>query len=228
MLATTYVESSHTIRIQKVTPGKKGHSKTHSVKVWRNFSPIEEAGHGKGRKYYLPVKVTPLSNGDARLVEFDGDAWTVSAQTGHATPAHKHQKMGVRPTAAESPAYEADDGDEQLYFGRGYVQLTWWRGYANAGVALGRGLDLLFDPDSVDEKETAYQIMATGMCTGEIYANGRTLSRYFHQGQTDYVGARDMVNPGAKHANKVEVAEIAKIFENVLFAARLQQAVAAR
>ena len=37
-----------------------------------------------------------------------------------------------------------------------------------------------------------------------------------------------MVNAGAKHANKVEVAEIAKIFENVLFAARLQQAVAAR
>ncbi|HEY8923762.1 MAG TPA: glycoside hydrolase [Polyangia bacterium] len=227
LLGTTYVESSHTVKITKVTQGKKGRAKTHQVKVWRNFAPIEEAGHGKGRKYYLPVKVTRLPSGDARVVEYDGDTWTISAHTGHSRAQNKHQERGVAATASESEAYKNDEGDEQLYYGRGFVQLTWWSGYANAGVELGRGLELLFDPDLVDERETAYQILATGMYTGKIYANGRTLARYFHGSHTDYVGARDMVNPGAKHANKVEVAEIARRFEDVLFAARLKQAVAA-
>jgi len=228
MLATTFVESSHTMKVQKVTVDKKGRSKSHSVKVWRNFAPIAEAGHGKGRMYYLPVKITRLPSGDAQVCEFDGECWTVSAHSGHARALNKHQSRGVSATAKASETYEDDDGDEQLYYGRGYVQLTWWNGYAAASIALKRGLDLLFNPELVNAPNTAYDILATGMCTGSIYANGRSLAQYFHGTHTDYVSARNMVNAGASHANKVEVAKIAERFEDVLFGAKSKQPVASK
>jgi hypothetical protein len=223
-----FVESSHTSRIQKVTVDKKGRSKAHSVKVWRNFVPIAEAGHGKGRKYYLPVKVTRLPSGDAQVCEYDGECWTVSATSGHARALHRNQHRGVSATTKASKVYNDDEGNEQLYYGRGYVQLTWWNGYVAAGIALKRGLNLLFEPELVNAPDTAYDILATGMCTGSIYANGRTFPRYFQGTHTDYVAARDMVNPGAKHANKVEVANIAERFEDVLFAAKMKQPVASK
>jgi hypothetical protein len=222
MLATTFVESSHTVKIQKETVDKKGRRKTHRVKVWRNFAPIEEAGHGRGLKYYLPVKVARLPTGDAQVTEYDGEQWTVSAATGLIRPLHRHQKRGVRADKEASPIYKDDDGDEQHYFGRGYVQLTWFNSYAAAGVALGQGLDLLFEPDLVNDPNTAYDILSTGMYTGGIYANKRKFSQFFQGGHTDYVGARDMVNAGAKHANKVELAEIAKRFETLLMASKME------
>jgi hypothetical protein len=228
MLATVFVESSETVKIQKVTVDKKGRKKTHTMKVWRNFAPIDEKGHGKGRDYYLPVKVTKLPTGDAQVCEYDGESWTVSAQTGKERAAHRSQQRGVAPSTKATDAYNDDDGDEQYYYGRGFVQLTWWDGYARAGVVLEKGLDLLFDPELVNEPDTAYDILATGMCTGTIYANGRTFSKYFHGTTTDYVNARNMVNGGAKHANKVEVAQIAEHFEDVLFASKVAQPVAAK
>ena len=108
------------------------------------------------------------------------------------------------------------------------LQLTWWSNYAAAGVALGRGLDLLFEPDLVNDPDTAYQILATGMCTGDLYANRRQFSQFFHGAHTDYVNARNMVNPGTEYAHKVEVGKIAERFEKVLFAARITPEVAQR
>jgi hypothetical protein len=222
MLATAFIESSHTVKIKQGT-GRK----SHMAKVWRNFAPIEEAGHGKGRRYYAPVKVKRLPTGDAQVTEQDGDQWRVSATTGDAQDLHRHQKMGVE-ASATSPLYARDDGDEQQYFGRGYVQLTWWSNYAKAGMVLGRGLAFLYDPDLVEDPNVAYAVMASGLCTGKIFANGRKLSQYFHGTHTDYVNARMMVNPGAKHANKEEVAHIAERFEKVLFTSIPDKAVAAR
>ncbi|HEX4406124.1 MAG TPA: hypothetical protein VH560_14905 [Polyangia bacterium] len=62
------------------------------------------------------------------------------------------------------------------------------------------------------------------MCEGKIFTGGRKLADYFIGGYTNYVGARDMVNPRAPHANKVEVAKIAERFETVLFASQLSAA----
>lgn len=50
----------------------------------------------------------------------------------------------------------------------------------------------------------------------------------FMAADTDYVGARNMVNAGAKHANKVEVGDIAKRFERVLLGSRVAPAVVSR
>ena len=135
-------------------------------------------------------------------------------------------KPGVTDQPTADARYEASEGDPQFYFGRGLVQLTWWYNYATAGVKLGRGLAFLFDPDQVDDKDVAYEILATGLCTGAIFAHGKKLSQYFHGGHTDYVHARDMVNPKAPRVNKVEVAHIAERFEKVLLSARKAAAVA--
>jgi hypothetical protein len=226
MLATVFIETSHTIKVEKTTVNNKGKIKTQTVKVWRNFTPIEEVGHGKGKKYYDPVKVARLPNGDARVTEYDGDQWNVTAATGASRPLKKLQSIGVLPGSAESQTYKDDDGDPLLFFGRGYVQLTWWENYAKAGVAIGRGLAFLFDPNLANDRDTAYSILATGLYTGGYFANGRKFSQYFHGDQTDYVGARDMVNAGALHANKVEVAHVAEHFEKVLFASKVSTGVA--
>ncbi len=232
ILATAFIESSHTVRVTKQTVDKKGRVKTHKIKVWRNFTPIEETGHGKGRRYSLPVKVKRLPSGDVQLTEYDGDQRIVSAATGIGVSLHRHQKLGVKADSKPSGRYDDDDddddGDEDFFFGRGYVQLTWWTNYAGAGVALGQGLDLLIDPELVNDPNTAYSIVATGLYTGGIFANGRKLSQFFHGGHTDYVNARNMVNAGVSHDAKVEVAKIAERFEKALLASRLNAEVAAR
>jgi len=114
ILATAFIESSHTVRITKQTVDKKGRVKTHKIKVWRNFAPIEETGHGKRRKYSLAVKVKRLPNGDAQVTEYDGEQWVVSAATGKGSPLHRHQRLGVRADSKPSNLY--DDGDEQFFF----------------------------------------------------------------------------------------------------------------
>ncbi|MDP1097891.1 glycoside hydrolase family 19 protein, partial [Klebsiella quasipneumoniae] len=81
--------------------------------------------------------------------------------------------MGTKDGGAAVKAYETDDGAEQAFYGRGYVQLTWWSNYAAAGVAVGRGMGLLLDPELVKTPEVAYALMSHGMRTGEGFANGR-------------------------------------------------------
>jgi hypothetical protein len=219
MLATAFIESSHTIKVAKQTKNPRGKLQTHTIKVWRNFTPIAEAGFGKGRAYQDPVKVLRVGNG-ARVTERDGDQWDVSA-TGVARPVSKPAgTRGVTPGTPKSAVYVQAGGDEQLYYGRGYVQLTWWNTYATAGVCLGRGLEFLFNPEHTNAPDVAYAILAEGMLTGRIYANGRKFTDYFDQTKTDYLHARNMVNPGAKVAEKQTVAGYAESFEAALLASK--------
>jgi predicted chitinase len=217
MLATMFVETSHTVRL------KQGSSASHRTqKVWRNFTPVEEAGHGRGREYFLPVKVDRLSNGDALVTEWDGDQWRV-LPSGIA----QNQTPGILrgiddPTASASPIYVQAPGQANQYYGRGYVQLTWWDNYLKAGIVAGKGLAFLFDPDQLLDRDQAYSVMSVGMVTGKGFANGRRLSQYFIGAKTDYVHARDMINKGVALAQKKEVADIARKFEDVLFLARIK------
>ena len=77
ILATAFIETSHTIKVARQAKDRHGKPRTHIVKLWRNFAPIEEAGHGKGRRYQDPVKVLRAGNG-AQITERDGDQWDVS------------------------------------------------------------------------------------------------------------------------------------------------------
>lgn len=220
MLATVFIESSHTVRV----PGR-GRTR----KVWRNFTPANETGRGAGHAYYLPVKVQKLPDGRARVTEYDGDQATIetNGQFRWASPAGRvgpRPKHGAPSNLTASESYRSAVGQELRYYGRGFMQLTWWDNYALAGASIGRRLDLLFDPELANDAGVSYRIMSTAMRTGSSFANGRTFAQFFYGEMTDYVSARSMVNG---NSGQVEVAEIARRFERVLFRARPNRAVLA-
>jgi hypothetical protein len=216
MLATAYWETSHIEKRDTTVKDKKGKLITRKVSHWINMKPTDEMGHGAGRDYYLPVKVQMQANGDALVTEQDGDQFTVKP-TGTNSPSTKGMTMGSDATAKADKDYTKAGGTELAYYGRGYVQLTWWANYAKAGVALKQGLDLLKDPDKVMEPETAYALMSHGMRTGQGFANGHKLADYFAGVTRNYTGARHMVN-GKDHA--ADIAALAEKFEDLLYECR--------
>ncbi|MGB7989233.1 MAG: glycoside hydrolase family 19 protein [Candidatus Methylophosphatis roskildensis] len=192
---------------------KKGQPVIVKERKWlMTMAPVDEIGHGKGRRYHEPVKVKVLSDGGVRITEQDGDQFSISA-AGAIKPLTRRAVMGTQDGGAAVKAYDDDDGSEQAYYGRGYVQLTWWSNYAASGVAIGRGLDLLLDPELVKSPEIAYALMSHGMRTGQGFANGHKLAQYFSGALTNYAGARRMVN-GQDHA--ADIAAIATRFEAIL------------
>lgn len=245
MLATAFWEAAHTIsetiQVPKLGKGKRPVLGTDGkpvmidkqIKVWEVMVPIDETAPSNSRRYKAPVKIKLIEAADVELlkamsknfqtanvlggawiVEKDGDQFVVDA-TGTTTWQSKKSEMGAAFGGPASKTYVNFHGDEHVYFGRGYVQLTWWSNYVAAGVALRRGLALLFDPLLVKNPQVAYDIMAHGMITGEGFANKHTLQKYIFGDKKDYVNARRMVN-----ANDVEsyqpIADIAELFEEML------------
>lgn len=203
ILATAYWETGHV----ESADGKK---------YWVTMKPVEETGKGKGRPYFLPVKQKVLDSGNVLLTEQDGDQFTV-LPNGKYSKASPNATRGSSPNAAATKIYLDNDGVEQAYFGRGYVQLTWWDNYAAASAAAAQALDYLLHPEKVLEPQVAYQIMAFNMRTGKGFANGHKLSDYFSGNDRRYVAARAMVN-GTDNDDKI--AAIAELFETVLYEAR--------
>lgn len=215
LLATAYWETSHIEVVATTVKDKKGKEVVKKRKHWVNMGPVEETGHGAGRKYHLPVKVESSGAG-ARVTEQDGDQFDVAAD-GTYKSSKKGMAMGSAADGKASQAYKDAKGAELAYYGRGYVQLTWWANYASAGANLGRGLELLLEPEKVLEPGTAYALMSYGMRTGKGFANGHKLADYFSGTNRDYTGARRMVN-GTDHA--ADIAAIAEKFEDLLWEAR--------
>lgn len=106
---------------------------------------------------------------------------------------------------------------ENIYFGRGFVQITWENNYKKVGKEIGMGDDLFIDPDKALEFETAYKIMSKGMRDGLF--TGTRLIQYISGTACDYVSARKIIN-GSDHAQ--EIAKNAVVFEEFLMAARLK------
>lgn len=213
ILATVFWENEARDTVLTGKKDKKGKPITH--KVWHaQWSPVEEVGQGAGRSYHRPVKVKELPNGSARVTEQDGDQWIVNLQ-GVATPTgkHKHPTLGSSDAGAVSKTYKDDNGDELAYYGRGYAQLTWWSNYASVGAQIGRGLDLLLDPDEALDPQTSYDVLSFSLRTGKGFANRHKLADFFYGAKTDYVNARAMVN-GKSHAE--EIAAYARKFEAIL------------
>ena len=77
-----------------------------------------------------------------------------------------------------------------VYFGRGYVQLTWVKNYQTMGTVL--GLPLYTQPDLALRYDVAYKIMSYGMTHGTF--TGVALRRYINEGKTDYLNARKIIN----------------------------------
>lgn len=98
-----------------------------------------------------------------------------------------------------------------VYYGRGYVQLTWDYNYKEMGKRLNMGDELYINPDKVLEHDIAYKIMSYGMRLGSFTA--RKLLDYISGSKCNYVKARQIIN-GLDRAPKI--AEYAKKIEILL------------
>lgn len=96
-----------------------------------------------------------------------------------------------------------------VYYGRGYVQLTWDYNYRNMGKVLGNRL--LYEPPLALDADIAYGIMSYGMRTGSF--TGAKLSRFINASTCDYVNARKIIN-GLDQADRI--AGYAQKLETVL------------
>lgn len=94
---------------------------------------------------------------------------------------------------------------KQVYYGRGYVQLTWLANYKKASEYF--GVDYVRHPDYVMRPSDAANIMLWGMRTGAF--TGKKLSDYFSGAKSDWYNARRIINGTDKAAH---IAEIAKAF----------------
>jgi hypothetical protein len=85
---------------------------------------------------------------------------------------------------------EAYDDTDSIFYGRGYVQLTWYENYERAGDEL--GLDLLDEPELALQPEIASAIMFLGMSQG--WFTGKRLSQYFGPDVEKWEEARRIIN----------------------------------
>lgn len=86
----------------------------------------------------------------------------------------------------------------QVYYGRGYVQLTWERNYTNATRRLvkrgvvGADINLARNPDLAMRPDIAAAVLVFGMLEG--WFTGRKLVDYFSGTRSDWVDARVIIN----------------------------------
>lgn len=85
-----------------------------------------------------------------------------------------------------------------LFYGRGFVQLTWYENYQKAGKKL--GIDLISNPQLALQLQYASPIMFAGMMEG--WFTGRKLGDYFSATKEDWVNARRIIN-GTDKANLI-------------------------
>lgn len=99
--------------------------------------------------------------------------------------------------------------DGRVYYGRGYVQLTWLANYKTMAKLL--GVDLVKNPSLACDPDIAAQIMVKGMIRGLF--TGKKLSDYISSLKCDYVNARRIING----TDKAElIAGYARIFNEAL------------
>lgn len=96
------------------------------------------------------------------------------------------------------PYGEPDPDTLQVYYGRGYVQLTWKDNYLRAQDVvinldtLAHDVPLVMQPDLAMKPVYAAQIAINGMADG--WFTGKALNDYLTTGKTDYMNARRIIN----------------------------------
>lgn len=91
---------------------------------------------------------------------------------------------------AGRPYGHPDPVTRQVYYGRGFIQLTWKSNYQAMSSVVGE--NLVADPTLALEPAIAAKIMFYGMERGSF--TGRKLADYFNAKTTDYVNARRIIN----------------------------------
>jgi len=127
----------------------------------------------------------------------------------------KHETAGTYEPIAEygrgrGKAYGKKDPETgQVYYGRGFVQLTWKKNYKKFADLT--GIDLVHSPDMAMKPDIAYQVLSMGMREGLF--TGKKLGDYISDGKADYLHARKIINAMDKAAL---IAGYAEKFEEAL------------
>ena len=118
----------------------------------------------------------------------------------------KGQKYGI--AGSDGSTYLYSDYPH-LYYGRGFVQLTWFDNYKFAGEQL--GIDLLHNPHLALNAKYASEILVKGFVKG--WFTGKKLSDYINDTKKDLLGARRVINS----LDKAQlIASYAVVFEKAL------------
>jgi len=159
------------------------------------------------RKYYYDSVRGALFSGSLSQSQVDGqtalldwaeqlawdDRWLayLLATTYHETA------LTMQPIAeygkGKGKPYGVPDGPyNQVYYGRGFVQLTWYDNYQKQDTKLGLNGELVQTPDTALDLQIATQIIFGGMADGDFTGVG--LPKYINDTQTDFYNARKIVN----------------------------------
>lgn len=98
----------------------------------------------------------------------------------------KNKQYGKKVKQNGEP-YEYPD---KIYYGRGFVQLTWYENYERMGNIL--NIPLLEQPELALNSEISAKILVEGMTRGLF--TGKKLSNYFNSTKEDWINARRIVN----------------------------------
>lgn len=171
-----------------------------------------------GTKQFYDTIREPLFNGSLSQKQFDGiedilEAWCDKGiqdkryiAYGLATAYHETAKT-MQPIAEYGKGKAYDYGKklkrgggagkripystpDKLYYGRGYVQITWYENYQSLGKII--GVDLLNNPELALNADIAGKIMVYGMLNG--YFTGKRLADYFNEKSNDAFNARKIIN----------------------------------
>jgi len=119
----------------------------------------------------------------------------------------KGHKYGQRFKMSGAPYTDT----ENIFYGRGDVQLTWYENYEKAGQKLGRGRDFINSPELVMVPEIAAEIMFKGMIEG--WFTGKKFADYIRNGTCDYLNSRRIINGTDKAAL---IAEYAYVYQEAM------------
>ena len=102
---------------------------------------------------------------------------------------------GARKKVAHYKYGTPDPITGHVYYGRGFVQITWKENYKKLGDLL--GIDLVNNPDLALNCDHAVSILLEGMYKGASKRGdftGKSLENYFNETTDDPVGARKIIN----------------------------------
>lgn len=94
---------------------------------------------------------------------------------------------------------------DKIYYGRGFVQLTWYENYEQMSRLLYSDTRLLVEPELALDVKVATQILFEGMTKGSSNFGdftGKCLEQYFNNDNEDWTGARRIIN-GLDAATKI-------------------------
>ena len=118
----------------------------------------------------------------------------------------KGQKYGIAGSGGDTYLYS---DYPHLYYGRGFVQLTFWVNYKFAGEQL--GIDLINNPDLALQPKYAAEILVKGSANG--WFTSKKLSDYINDKSKNYYQARRVINS----LDKAQlIADYAVVFEKAL------------